>query len=497
MVKTDVNNPIATEAATAARGKPLTNTYAPHVTAVQYRGHCVRVYGSAVPGKDPVYEDTAGLFCSTHKFMNAVTQALTKFNKRQVTNKFHHVFVTTDGKHATGISGKGSERRAYVTKVQSGEGYVFETRGRDAFFNLINKDKSLCLLRMEAFTGRKGLVRDHGFTSAKIWSNTSEILASSCATVGEKKKSKHDKGVDRRAKKRREERERHLQFQKCVKPKPSFCTEQKAPAKEYCADKIGREKAEARSLVKRERLAHVIPPAPKVNPWAIQQKASVSVIGNKKENTNSCTDLEPQKSQPRQEELLLSPQNLSVFQGIEAPLLDENLLRSPVSFTIPSLEDRAFCARSDTTNDSNAWEEWGRSSTSSISSSEKSVVSSPCPSTCSSTCSSTSSAWLSITELLLDPDNKPALNKDAKSFYPTGKGELWLERWLAYEVKLKGDTLKQVCKAFLKEEMDSRSGLEYLSKTNLAEFKIELADLGVTKKGVLSKLRGAVERLFA
>ena len=77
------------------------------------------------------------------------------------------------------------------------------------------------------------------------------------------------------------------------------------------------------------------------------------------------------------------------------------------------------------------------------------------------------------------------------------EGATWLRVWLQSEAKLRDRTLSFVHEAFLYEDMDSKLGLEYLNTITLAEFKAELAEMGVTKKGVVSKLRGAVRRLFA
>ena len=82
-------------------------------------------------------------------------------------------------------------------------------------------------------------------------------------------------------------------------------------------------------------------------------------------------------------------------------------------------------------------------------------------------------------------------------FYPSDDGASWLRRWLENEAHLRGATLEEAHAAFMEEQMDSKLGLEYLKDTSLAEFKTELADVGITKKGVVSKLRGAVNRLFA
>jgi hypothetical protein len=52
----------AVEEASGASSGASSGKYATHVKVAQYRGKTVRVYGDAVPGQDPLYEDARGAF---------------------------------------------------------------------------------------------------------------------------------------------------------------------------------------------------------------------------------------------------------------------------------------------------------------------------------------------------------------------------------------------------------------------------------------------------
>ena len=127
--------------------------YASHVTTLEYGGETVRVYGDAVPGQDPVFQDGAGVFCASEKFMHSLTQKIAKFFKRHDLPNFSHMYVNLEGKEAKLIARKGTDLPRYRDCVQRGEGYVFILRCRDDFVHMMRMEEPLCLLHLEDFTG--------------------------------------------------------------------------------------------------------------------------------------------------------------------------------------------------------------------------------------------------------------------------------------------------------------------------------------------------------
>ena len=471
-----------------AVAQPEGSKYASHVKTLEYGGETVRVYGDAVPGQDPVFQDGAGVFCASEKFMQTVTQKIAKFFKRHDFPNFSHVYVNLEGKEAKLIPRKGTDLVRYRDSVQRGEGYAFILRCRDDFVHMTRMEERLCLLHLEDFTGDGNPAQGRGYGGAKLWASASDQSTAGVAAKGGKlKKTKREKAAARRAKKRMEERRTRKKIQTVGKRLRALLARQYAESEHYAVEKQGELEPAGESKPKR-----YVPPAPTVSPWAAPPAARKIACAASKplDQANSALVEKPEMPAKAEKAKRLNYEDDAVVEGLANLLHDaaplDNAWSEPEDAEVPSSsQDSIGALLGASLTPSSGWESMESFSSTSFSSWESPGVSSSCPSE-------------SMSESVLEKASSTSpMSSESPPFYPSGEGNSWLRCWLEDEAHLHGPTLNEVHAAFMEEQMDSKLGLEYLEDTSLAEFRAELADVGITKKGVVSKLRGAVKRLFA
>ena len=334
-------------------------------------------------------------------------------------------------------------------------------------------EEPLCLLHLEDFTGDGNPAQGRGYGGAKPWGAASDQSADGVAAKGGKaKKTKREKAADRRAKKRMEERRTRKKIQTVGKRLRLLLARQKAESGEPAAEKQG----EAKSVMKPEP-KRFVPPAPTVSPWAAPTAA-------RKTARVASESLDQAKSAPLQKQDVpvkvdkakrLNPEDDAVVEGLADLLHDatpiDNAWSEPEDAEAPSSsQDLLGVSLGVSLTSPSGWESMESFSSTSFSSWESPGVSSSCPSE-------------SMSESVQEKaSSTSAMSSESPPFYPSGEGDSWLRCWLENEAHLQGSTLEEVHAAFMEEQMDSKLGLEYLKDTSLAEFKTELADVGITKK---------------
>lgn len=474
-----------------AVAQPKGSKYAPHVKTFEHGGETVRVYGDAVPGQDPVFQDGAGVFCASKKFMQALTQKISKFFKRHDFPNFSHMYVNLEGKEAKLIPRKGTDLSRYRDSVQRGEGYAFILRCRDDFMNMTRMEEPLCLLHLEDFTGDGSSAQGRGYGGAKLWAVASDQSAAGVAAKGEKsKKTKREKAADRRAKKRMEERRTREKIQAVGRHLRLLLARQDAEGEDHVVEKPETEPvAEPAAEFKPKRY---VPPAPTVSPWAASTapKKTARAVSESLHQAKLASLEKPGVPVKAEKAKRLNPEDDAVVEGLADLLHDaapiDNVWSKPEDAeAASSSQDPSGVSLGVLLTNPSGWESMESFSSTSFSSWESPGVSSSCPSE-------------SMSEYVQEKAGGTGrMSSESAPFYPLKDGDAWLRNWLENEARLQGATLDEVHAAFMEEQMDSKLGLEYLEDTSLAEFKAELADVGITKKGVVSKLRGAVKRLFA
>lgn len=479
----------------AASGK-----YSAHVVVQKHEGRDVRVYGDAQVGRDTLYKDTAGVFCCTEKFMKAVTQCMTKFYKRHDFHNFGHICVSLDGKGALPIKRKGNNMQMHRSKLLSGQAYIFETKHREDFLNLVHLGDPLCLLRLEAFVGEETACSGRGYAGAKVWEEETAVAEKTEAEKASSKKTKREKKADRRAKKKMQLK---AQQEKIAASARSARARSYSEVEQECTEDEEQESSQSVLKIpeknppkKKKKQPVVVPPPPAVNPWGVQEKKSSKTSAAKKEaDIHAMIEMQEAVFAKLQ---LDTPNKIERFLTSEDSGLAELLgdARVPVS---PSVTEQSTQESSTRPQD---WKVIGSSVASGWGAVEA-VLPLDSPSklweTPAATTTSTST-YFSTSDAVSETSESSfasRMNKSSEPFYPVSESNLWLRDWLEGEAGLRGNTLNVVYEAFLEEQMDSKLGMEYLSDMTLPEFKVELADMNITKKGVVSKLRGAVKRLFA
>lgn len=438
-----------------------------HVNVIQHDGRDVRVYGDAEPGEDTIYEDSVGLFCCTDKFMQAVTQCMTKFYKRHDFHMFGHVYVSLEGKGAVPVKKKGNAVQIHRGKLLKGQGYLFETKHREEFIHVVRLGDPLCLLRLEAFVSEDVMRGGRGYAGAKIWTSSSKATVVGEAFVEDSgvsnTKSKRDRKAERRARKKRELRQQRDKIRADVR-KQRLYQGKEEQGRPVCSDEVHEMKQmdnelDAPCVPKKTTM---VPPAPSVNPWGVQKATSkkplvedalfakVSASDDHTRLWTASTVVEAQKNDESP-----APQGWKV---VGSPLSGG---WDAVESVLPVIGSHSL---------------WGA----------------PTSTITSSTSSSTSDVVSQVSESL----EAASSSTNGTHFYSVTKNHLWLRDWLEEEAKLTGHTLDAVYEAFTEEQMDSKLGIEYLSEMTFAELKAELADMNITKRGVVSKLRSALKRLF-
>lgn len=478
-----------------AVAQPKGSKYAPHVKTFEHGGETVRVYGDAVPGQDPVFQDGAGVFCASKKFMQVLTQKISKFFKRHDFPNFSHMYVNLEGKEAKLIPRKGTDLARYRDSVQRGEGYAFILRCRDDFMNMTRMEEPLCLLHLEDFTGDGSSAQGRGYGGAKLWAVASDQSAAGVAAKGGKsKKTKREKAADRRAKKRMEERRTRKKIQTVGKRLRLLRARQDAEGEDHAVEKP-EPKPEPKPVAEpavESKPKRCVPPAPVVSPWvALATPRKTACAASESLDQAKLAPLDKSEVSVKAEKAKrLNPEDDAVVVGLADLLHDA----APIDNDWSEPEDREASSSSQdpigvslgvSLTTPSGWESMESFSSTSFSSWESPGVSSSCSSE-------------SMSEFVLEKAGVTGqMSSESAPFYPLKDGDAWLRNWLENEARLQGATLDEVHAAFMEEQMDSKLGLEYLEDTSLAEFKTELADVGITKKGVVSKLRGAVKRLFA
>lgn len=470
---------------------PVRGKYGAHVVMQKHQGRDVRVYGDAQVGRDTLYEDSAGAFCCTEKFMKAVTQSMTKFFKRHDFHNFGHICVSLDGKGAVPVKRKHNNMQMHRSKLLSGQAYIFETKKKEDFLNIVHLGDPLCLLRLEAFVSDETACSGRGYAGAKVWGGDTTAAANAEAEKASSKKTKRAKKADRRAKKKLQLKAQRDKIAASVR-KARACSYSEVE-QECTEDEEHEVPTKIQEKITPKKKTVVVPPPPAVNPWGVQEKKSSKAPGAKKADIHAMIEMQEAVFAKLQ---LDTPNKIERFLTSEDSGLAELLGDAQVSVSPVVTEE----SNHDSSTRPQDWKVIGSPVASGWGAVEAVLPKDSCSTLWDTpvaaknpTCFSTSDA---VSEMS-DKTTVSRLNSNSEAFYPVSERNLWLRDWLEGEAGLRGNTLNMVYEAFLEEQMDSKLGMEYLCDMTLPEFKMELADMNITKKGVVSKLRGAVKRLFA